>query len=236
MEKVVAIVGMGLSGNAVFCRLIQLLQEAIVHCNEIKILIFEENSAHFATGFAYGIQSPDYWTLNNPADGFKFIPGTESLTEWIKTELPDLVNNPYLPRSIVGRYLRAQYAKFEEIATAVGITIEVIHQPVVAINELLDGRFQIKTDNLEYYSDATFLTTGHLQSSHFHHIERTPGFIRFDKITDDTSIPEACNDVYIIGGQAGFVDAALWLSMGKKFSGAIHSVTRNASILTTKGN
>lgn len=236
MKKTIAIIGMGLCGNAVFCRLIQFFENASIDTKEINILIFEENQHYFATGFAYAINNPDYWTLNNPADGFKFISGTESLTDWIKSQVPEQSNNPYVPRATVGHYLKAQFSKYKQIAEALGITIEIKNNPVLNVDALDNSLYKIKSNDVTHEAQAVFLTTGHLQTGYFHHLENNPGFIHLDNLSPETNIPNTLDDIYVIGGQAGFVDAALWLTIGNGFEGKIHSVTRTPQILTTKGN
>ncbi|HAU1037982.1 TPA: hypothetical protein F8V06_14335 [Legionella pneumophila] len=240
MPKVIAIAGMGLCGNAIFCRLSQLL--ATKNNNDVTILIFEQNPQYLATGFAYSINSPEFWTLNNPADGFKFISATDSLTEWVDANTDRLqhdyphIDKQYIPRAIVGHYLRAQYEKHKALAISLGITVKEIFSPISDIYSLNEGNYQIACLVQNYNADSLFITTGHLTHSFFHSVEKQPGFLRFENTTGNPDAWDLAEDVYIIGGQAAFVDAALWLIIKKQYSGKIHSVTRNPNILTTKGN
>ncbi len=233
---------MGLCGNAVFCRLSHLLATMKYSDNDITVLLFEQNPRYFATGFAYSIDSPDFWTLNNPADGFKFTSTTDSLTEWIDAN-PELLqehypyrDKQYITRSLVGHYLRAQYEKHKTLAKSLGITIKEIFLPISDICPLKEGNYQITCMDQNYIADRLFITTGHLTNPFFHAVENQPGFLRFENTTGNPDTWDLADDVYIVGGQAAFVDAALWLTMKKQYSGKIHCVTRNPTILTTKGN
>ncbi|MGX8727876.1 FAD/NAD(P)-binding protein [Legionella pneumophila] len=242
MPKVIAIAGMGLCGNAIFCRLSHLLATMKYSDDDITILIFEQNPQYLATGFAYSIDSPEFWTLNNPADGFKFTSTTDSLTEWIDAN-PELLQDhyphrdkQYIPRAVVGHYLRAQYEKHKTLVKSLGITVKEIFLPISDICPLKEGNYQIACMDQNYIADRLFITTGHLTNPFFHTVENQPGFLRFENTTGNPDAWDLADDVYIIGGQAAFVDAALWLTMKKQYSGKIHSVTRNPTILTTKGN
>jgi uncharacterized NAD(P)/FAD-binding protein YdhS len=241
-KKVIAITGMGLCGNAVFCRLVRLFEEENYPNHEISILLFEQNSKYFATGLAYSVDSPHYWTLNNPAAGFKFIIGNESLTEWMTSHEAELkISYPeadlqYVPRSMVGKYLKAQYKKHKERAISLGITIQEISTPVCDVHSLEKESYQLVCGEKTYDADVLFLTTGHLATQTFKHLKGKPGFIRFDQAMGYQAELDVSNEVYIIGGQAAFIDAALWLTREKKYLGVIHSVTRSPPVLTTKGN
>ncbi|HAU1787972.1 TPA: hypothetical protein JBJ44_17490 [Legionella pneumophila] len=242
MPKIIAIAGMGLCGNAIFCRFIHLFSTLKYPDNDITLLIFEQNPRYFATGFAYSVDSPEFWTLNNPADGFKFVSTTDSLIEWIATNSAWVQEHypnrdkQYIPRALVGDYLRAQYEKHKTLAQSLGITVKEIFLPISDICPLKEGNYQIACMDQNYIADRLFITTGHLTNPFFHTVENQPGFLRFENTTGNTDAWDLEDDVYIIGGQAAFVDAALWLTMKKQYSGQIHSVTRNPPILTTKGN
>ncbi|MFC3907796.1 hypothetical protein ACFORL_01705 [Legionella dresdenensis] len=60
MPKVIAIAGMGLCGNAIFCRLIHLLATVKYSDDDVTILIFEPNPQNLATG---GIYLTDYYQV-----------------------------------------------------------------------------------------------------------------------------------------------------------------------------
>ncbi|HAT1867333.1 TPA: hypothetical protein JBK40_12975 [Legionella pneumophila] len=242
MPKIIAVTGMGLCGNAVFCRLIRLFEKIKNIENDFTVLIFEQYPQYFATGFAYSIDSPEFWTLNNPADGFKFVSTTESLTEWMAAN-PDLLriyypqaDKQYVPRALVGHYLNNQYKKHKALAISLGITVNEIFAPVSDICQLQEGNYQITCADQTYIADGLFLTTGHLTNHFFNTVENQPGFLRFENTAENPDTWDLADDVYILGGQAAFVDAALWLTMKKNYMGRVHSVTRSPSILTTKGN
>lgn len=81
-----------------------------------------------------------------------------------------------------------------------------------------------------------FLCFGHVPAHHYPHLESKPGYYSvttplsaFDDIPSDAP-------VHILGGQASFVDYAVWLTVTKNHQGTMTSVTRNPSIITTKGN
>lgn len=241
-KKVIAVTGMGLCGNAVFCRLVRLFAQEKYRNQEIRILLFEQNPHYFATGLAYSIDSPHYWTLNNPAAGFKFIAENESLTSWmtnnedaLKAQYPE-ADWQYVPRAMVGQYLKAQYKKHKELAHSLGITIEEIPTSVSDVNVIENERYEIMCGEQRYLTDALFLTTGHLGTPTFKHLEGKPGFMRFEQLLLHQVALDLSNDVCIIGGQGAFIDTTLWLTKKQKYKGVIHSVTRSPSALTTKGN
>ena len=240
--KTIAILGMGLSGNASFCRLIQMLETIESEYNGITILIFEQNPQHIATGFAYSTDSPEIWTLNNPANQFKFIPGCESLIEWITTN-QDFVqthypnaDKDYIPRALVGHYLKFQYEKQKSKALSMGIKIEEIFDTILDINYPAADSYQIISSTRTYDADTVFLTTGHLMHDYFQSVDGENGFYRLDRGLNQFESLDTTKEIYIIGGQAAFVDAALWLTLCKNYKGKIHTVTRTQPILTTKGN
>lgn len=239
----ITIIGMGISGNASFCQVVNhLLSSESRPESAITIHVFETRKEHFATGAAYRVDAPDIWTLNNPAKDFKFIPDTQPLNIWIEENLlrlraqfPDM-NEEYCPRSVVGHYLKDQYEIHKSKAESNGIEVVEHFEEVLEFDSLEADRWTLKTAMLQIESDFLFLCFGHIPAHHYPHLESKPGYYNvstplsaFDNIPLDAPI-------HILGGQASFVDYAIWLAVTKNHQGAFTSLTRNPSIITTKGN
>lgn len=240
----ITIIGMGISGNASFCQIINHLVESTTGFEAgITIQIFETRRDYFATGAAYRVvDAPDIWTLNNPAKDFKFIPDVQPLSVWIaenieylRTRFPSM-NEEYCPRAVVGQYLRAQYEHHKNKAESCGIKVVEHFEEVLDFDEVGDDKWSITTPTLQIESDYLFLCFGHVPADHFSHLALKSGF--YTVSTPLSALENIPSDapVYIIGGQASFVDYALWLAITKNHQGILTSVTRNPSIITTKGN
>ncbi len=236
---------MGISGNASFCQVVNhLLSLELQLDTEIVIHVFENKEEHFATGAAYSIFAPDIWTLNNPAKDFKFIQDkdTNPLNVWIADNLASLriifedMNEEYCPRAVVGYYLKAQYARHKSKAQSHGIKVVEHFEEVLSFDSLEANRWEVKTAKQQIESDFLFLCFGHVQAHHYPHLESKPGY--YTVSTPLSALEELPKKVpiYILGGQASFVDYAIWLKVTKKHQGALTSLTRNPSIITSKGN
>lgn len=239
----IAIIGMGISGTASFCQVVNhLLSRAPRSESEITIQLFESREDHFATGAAYRIDAPNIWTLNNPAKDFKFTPDTQPLNVWISENLASLhiqfpdMNEEYCPRAVVGHFLKAQYTSHKSKAEVHGIKVIEHFEQVIEFDALDADRWALKTSTLQIESDFLFLCFGHVPAHHYPHLESKPGYYSvttplsaFDDIPSDAP-------VHILGGQASFVDYAVWLAVTKNHQGTMTSLTRNPSIITTKGN
>lgn len=238
----ITIIGMGLSGNASFCQVVNYLLSTERSESEIAIQVFDTREDHFATGAAYRVDAPGIWTLNNPAKDFKFIPDTQPLSVWISENLASLrmqfpdMNEEYCPRAVVGHYLKAQYAIHKSKAESYGIKVVEHYEKVLEFDVLESDRWALKTQTLQIESDFLFLCFGHVPAHHYPHLESKPGYYTvstplsaFEDIPLDAPI-------YIVGGQASFVDYAIWLAVTKNHQGTLTSLTRNPSIITTKGN
>jgi uncharacterized NAD(P)/FAD-binding protein YdhS len=238
------IIGMGLSGNATFCQLVNhLIAENSTSLEEITITVIEKNQAYFATGAPYQIDSPAIWTLNNTANEFKFLPEVESLTTWMQNnksqweiKFPLIDKEYYVPRALAGMYLKAQYEAHKNKAQT--HDIKVIEY-FVEISDIFNGKdniWTVFTSDSQFQSDYLFLCFGHAPNYQFSHLWSKPNFFSstasipaFEKIPVEA-------DVYILGGQSTFVDIALWFAYVHQHKGEIHTVTRNSPIITTKGN
>lgn len=234
---------MGLSGNASFCQVVNHLLSAEPRLeSEIIIRVFETREDDFATGAPYRVDAPDIWTLNNPAKDFKFIPDTQPLNIWISENIarlrclfPDM-NEEYCPRSVVGHYLKEQYISHKNKAEFHGITVEEHFEKVLDFDALEADRWLLKTQTKQIESDFLFLCFGHIPAHHYPHLESKPGY--YNVSTPLGALEDIPQDapIHIIGGQASFVDYAIWLAVTKNHQGRMTSLTRNPSIITTKGN
>ncbi|CAM2799818.1 FAD/NAD(P)-binding protein [Legionella worsleiensis] len=239
----IAIVGMGISVTASFCQIVNHLLSIEPQLeSDITIALFETREDHFATGAAYRIDAPHIWTLNNPAKDFKFIPDAQPLSDWITDNLANLriqfpeMNEEYCPRAVVGHFLKALYASHKSKAELHGIKVIEHFEKVLDFDPLDADRWSLKTQTLQIETDFLFLCFGHVPAHHYPHLESKPGYYSvttplsaFDDIPSDAP-------VYILGGQASFVDYVVWLAVTKNHQGMMTSVTRNPSIITTKGN
>jgi len=240
--KTFIIIGFGLTGNALFCRLINHLIESETSLDEIRIIIFEKNPAHFGTGFPYDTNSPAIWTLNNTSDDFKFVTGVETLADWIERN-PNVwkeqfigMDSKYVPRALVGQYLKAQYKIHKEKACEKGMTILEYFEEVQDIHSVNEDTWQIFGSNFREIADYIFLCFGHLPNYQYVHLWDKPQFFSWQANISRLQTIPVNTDVYILGFQAASVDMALWLAFVHKLEGKIHTVTRNRPVITTKGN
>lgn len=239
----ITIIGMGICGNASFCQVVNHLISMDPRIeSEITIQVFESRKEHFGTGAAYSVDSPDIWTLNNPAKDFKFIEDTQPLNVWIAKNITSLrrkfqnMDEEYCPRALVGYYLKAQYARHKSKAEFHGIKVVERFEEVLDLDSLQADRWALKTQPPRFESDFLFLCFGHIPAHHYPHLESKPGYYTVSTpLSAFEEIPKEA-PIYIVGGQASFVDYANWLDKNKNHQGTITSITRNPSIITTKGN
>lgn len=111
------IIGMGITGNSLFCQLIEKLIENNPY-SSVTIDVFEENPAFFLTGFAYQLNAPTIWTLNNLAEKFNLLPSGDNVAVWMQKN-PDKwrpffsdIDENYVPRALVGLYLTGLWPFF----------------------------------------------------------------------------------------------------------------------------
>src|SRR3990167_8731126 len=241
-EHVFIIIGTGLSGMSVFCQLVEKLQlEQSQHTYRIKI--FEKNPRYFATGEPYHISTPTIWTLNNPAAKMRLTPnGQDAATlmqenedKW-KEKFPN-IDMEYVPRSLIGMYLKAQYALYKKQARLNNIIVEEYCDSINDISLTESNNWKVKTEQSQsHIANTLFLCLGHAPSNLYTHLSGYKNyFTSTTPIHELERIPKN-EDVYIIGGQASYVDIALLLAYQHNHTGKIHSLTRNASIITSKGN
>lgn len=237
-----AIVGMGMSGTSLFCQLVEkfILEAPAV---PVKIIVFEKDAALFATGSAYQVDAPAVWTLNNPARDFVLTPYGIDAAAWIeqnKSRWQDRftdIDANYVPRALIGLYLKDQYASFRQRAEAQGIIVEEHITEVLDIACGQDESWVIDTKSGQsHQANTLLLCLGHAPSDHFTALKSRPGYIDSPAELDKLKSIPPHEPVHIIGGQATFVDLAVWLAFVQKHSGEIHTITRNRSIVTSKGN
>lgn len=239
-DNVIAIIGSGLSGIATFCQLVDKLIEESTE--KYKIILFEKNKNQFATGAPYTTDSPLIWTLNNPASKFKLMANGITMADWMditKNEWESLspdINEEYPPRALIGLFLKAQYASYKSKATSHGIIIVECLEEVVDLNQD-EEKWELITHNHRQYSiNILFLCLGHAPNDQFAQLNVPNQYFPAGAHVDDLRCIPKQADIYIIGGQATFVDIALWLAYENLHTGCIHTITRNPAIITTKGN
>jgi len=208
----------------------------------IKILLFEKNNNQFATGAPYTTNSPSIWTLNNPASKFKLMANGITMAEWMNAarnqweSLFPNINEEYPPRALVGLFMKDQYASYKRKSLSHGIFIEEYFDEVIDIDKN-DDQWNLITKNQCYFSVNTlFLCLGHAQNNQFAHLKKSPNYFPADNPVNELKRIPKDKDVYLIGGQATFVDIALWLAYDNQHTGCIHTITRNPAMITTKGN
>src|SRR5579862_2610646 len=112
-----AIIGFGLTGNSLFCQLIDkfILENASA---QYKILIFEKNLNRKARGLPYQQSCPDVWTINNSAKTFKLTPNGDTQADWMEKNKSKWENQfrsidvDFTPRALTGLYLEDQYNNY----------------------------------------------------------------------------------------------------------------------------
>jgi uncharacterized NAD(P)/FAD-binding protein YdhS len=240
--KVFSIIGMGFTGTGLFC---QLVEKLIILQNEnpsiqYTIIAFDKTKELFGAGLPYQSSSPNTWLLNTPANKFKLMKDGIDLASWMQANKEQWqrafseINEEYVPRALAGLYLKSQYQVYKEKAYRHGIKINECYDEVIDMSSE-NASWKLKTDNTNNYdADFTFLCFGHLPSDHYSHLKSKPNYFHavFD-VEKLKCIPKTKN-VYILGGQASFVDIALWLAFENVHTGKITTVTRNSPIITSK--
>ncbi|VVC75401.1 hypothetical protein AQUSIP_06910 [Aquicella siphonis] len=239
-DNIIAIVGSGLSGIAAFCQMVDKLIETSTETH--KILLFEKEKEQFATGVPYTTDSPSIWTLNNPAAKLKLMANGITMADWMNIARekwePSFhgISEEYPPRALVGLFLKDQYTSYKSKALAHGIVIEEYIEEVIDLERDHD-KWNLITNCQRHFSINTlFLCLGHAPNNQFSHLKESRNFFPAGTRVDDLKRIPKDVDVYIIGGQATFVDIALWLAYDNHHAGRIHVITRNPPIITTKGN
>lgn len=241
IEFLFVIVGAGLSGMSVFCQLVEKLQaENSIYSYRIKVI--EKNSHQFATGEAYDINTPESWALNNPASKMKLTPNGKDADTWMKEDINKWkekfphMDIEYVPRALIGYYLKSQYAFYKIQAETYGIIVEEHYDSVMDISVTKTNTWKIETEkNQTYTANIVFLCLGHVPSNQYMHLHESKNYFTSTSSLQDLKNISNNEDVYIIGGQASYVDIVRSL-IDQGHTGKIHSITRKKSILTCKGN
>lgn len=172
--KTYIIVGMGLSGNATFCQLVNhLISSETIAVSDPIIRVFETNESLFATGAPYQVNCPEIWTLNNPVKDFKFIPEVDDLPTWMnantdiwKSKFPE-INEDYVPRALVGMYLKAQYVIHKKKAKSHGIEVHEHFEEVMDAASIEEGTWQIHGGILINANSQVLNSRGEVQKNLF---------------------------------------------------------------------
>lgn len=238
--KKFAIIGFGLSGNFYFCQLVdKLISENI---NDCTILVLEKSSSLFGCGIAYDTNLPDIWTLNTSARKFQITHSGINLAQWI-SEHKNLrlnnfqnINEDYPPRAIAGLYLLDQYHLYKEKAIKHNI---IVNEHIIEIKDItIDNENYILKGSSNFSVTATHVAVciGHLPSTQFKYLATSPNYFPpFCHVEHFQKIPKN-SAVHILGGQSSFIDIAVWLGFKHKLQAKIYSISRHATIITTKGN
>ncbi len=241
MELVFVIVGAGLSGMTVFCQLVEKLQaEKTSYTYRIKII--EKYPHLFATGEAYNIHAPESWTLNNPASKMKLTPNGKNADTWMKEDIEKWkekfpgMDMEYVPRALIGYYLKDQYTLYKIQAEAHGILVEEHYDAVMDISATEANAWKIETEKSNVYTaNNVFLCFGHAPSHQYMHLRESKNYFTSTSLPQEFKNIPNDEDVYIIGGQASYVDIVRSL-VDQGHAGKIHSITRSKSMITCKGN
>src|SRR5262249_19449478 len=119
-NETAAFIGFGFSGLAEFCSYVD---EAIAEKQTPKIIIFEKNGHHPATGLPYSPSNPVVWNLNGPsADKLCMPVGGKPLKDWMEENRSlwqsqfGVIDEKYPPRALVGLYLENQFYLYKQKA------------------------------------------------------------------------------------------------------------------------
>ncbi len=240
-EHVFIIIGAGLSGMSVFCQLVEKLQNAPGAAYKIKII--EKNPQYFATGEPYHLDTPHIWTLNNAAEKMKLTPNGQNAAAWMqenKDQWEDKFPNidiEYVPRALIGHYLKAQYTLHAEKAKSCGVVVEIIYDSVVDLSPTDSAAWEIKTEKSQtHIADTLFLCLGHAPSDKYMHLNGCKNYFTSTTPAHEFKRIPRDEEIYFIGAQASYVDRAILLFYQQDHVGKIHTLTRNTSVITTKGN
>ncbi|MBC8439123.1 MAG: FAD/NAD(P)-binding protein [Deltaproteobacteria bacterium] len=238
-----AIIGCGLTGTSMLCQFIGMVKNKITGNNpvlaNIKIIIFEKNS-HMGPGLPYeGKNIFPFHISNMPAQDMSiFADRPNDLLDWFfnqKTNLeemyPELIpflpadrfnrsNNLYLPRMVMGEYLRSRFDDALETAAQIGIQVVIQNRcTVIDIKENEDQFIVITSDQFENgikksVSERVLLATGHWFGTSTH-----PGYFSSPWPAAQLleQIPMGAN-VAVLGTSLSAIDTALTLFSEGDFS------------------
>lgn len=263
-----AIIGCGLTGTSMLCQFISMLKNKIARNDKglknIKIIIFEKNS-DMGPGLPYEEKNIFPFHISNmPAQDMSiFADRPNDLIDWffnqqaqLEVQYPKLIpflpadrfnhsSNLYLPRMVMGEYLRSRFDDALEMAAQIGIQVVVQNRcTVIDIKEKVDRFIVITSDQFgngikKIVSERVLLATGHWFGTN-----KQPGYFPSPWPAKKllAKIPMGAN-VAVMGTSLSAIDTVLTLFSEGDFSRDNHGTltyspaknTRRVTLFSRKG-
>lgn len=217
-------------------RLADSAHSALAPLLEITVV---DPAEHLGTGAAYHPSQPHHLRLN-VGSGILDAPVTgavPSFPDWALTTHPELAEEPYPPRAVVGEYLQLRWRRMRE-ALAPWATLQhhgghalAVHRDgerwlveVAGSQRALDSADHVPADEVpvrEVLADEVLLTTGHasrhagaLAPAWTSPLPLRPSVLPVQAMLSPQQVPPGSR-VAMRGGALTFVDAALTLTLGR---------------------
>lgn len=203
---------------------------------EITVL---DPGEHPGAGAAYHLAQPPQLRLNvgsaildAPASG-----AFASFPDWAAREHPELAEEPYPPRAVVGRYLAQRWQRMQESLAPFG-TLQVLRERAVALHRGAEGWLVVREDGpaplvpapsdppTEIPVDEVLVATGHAAGHESSlasawaagrwsaELPLRPSVLPVETMLAAAHVP-AGTRVAVRGGALTFIDAALTLTSGR---------------------
>jgi uncharacterized NAD(P)/FAD-binding protein YdhS len=211
----IAIIGCGASGTITLHYLIE-YYERLNLVQPIQIYIFEKNKT-LGLGVAYGTNNDEHILnmRNGTIDIFPKKPG--HFMHWLKTNqaslhLPDkdIMFDSFLPRRIVGIYLKECLDNSLDRAHHAGINVKFIHKEVDNFSETKEGQ-RLRFNNTQLDVHYTVFALGNLPSTNYPELYNVPEYFNTPwELSDD--VRNSSRPIGILGASLTAVDALISLA------------------------
>lgn len=172
------------------------------------------------TGSAYAIDQPPWLRLNvDRAVLADSAAGSDGFVAWARREAPELADDPYPPRALVGRCLADRW---DAAVARASFPVRIVRARAVDILPLTRGTWEVRSaDGDALPADEVLIASGHARD-HAGAMHRTwrealplvPAVLPVDTMLSPARVPAGAR-VALRGGALTFLDAALTLTAGR---------------------
>jgi zinc D-Ala-D-Ala dipeptidase len=211
----IAIIGCGASGVVALQYLVEYYEQLKLN-QPVRIYVFEKSKT-LGLGVAYATQNDEHILnmRNGTIDIFLDKPG--HFTDWLRANAAklhlsekDTDFDSFLPRRIVGLYLKESLENSLQRAEQVGITVEFIHEEVDNFYETQEGQ-QLHFKDTYLDVDYTIFALGNLPSTNYPELYDAPGYFNTPWNLSD-EVRYSPKPIGILGASLTAVDALISLA------------------------
>lgn len=232
MSKDVIIVGLGVSGTAVF---IQLVKKAIKNQLPSLSITLIEKETEAGPGYPYKTSANNTLKVNDPNSRMILMADQrDDFVCWLNDKKPEYSHGRFAPRRIFGEYVREKFNEYIEIARQNNINVTIINQEeIIAAKKIKDiWQLQSKSGN-SYLAKNLVLALGHLPSDRYLSLIDYPNFYSSPWENNLSDIlPE--QSVAILGSSLTAIDTAKLLN-AQNHKGAIYFISPSGQLPRVKG-